>query len=62
MHHLINRIAHTTIFVNSIVVHCLEREIAQWIYQWIDPTTYRIMIGRSTMEQHLARNQYKLMA
>ena len=29
MHHPIHRIAHTTAFVTPVVVHWLEREIAQ---------------------------------
>ena len=31
MHHLTDRIVHTTVFVTPIVEHWLEREIAQWI-------------------------------
>ena len=32
MHHPIDRIVHTTAFVTPVVVHWLEREIAQWIH------------------------------
>ena len=31
MHHPTDRIAHTTVFVTPVVVHSLEREIAQWV-------------------------------
>ena len=48
MHHPTDRIAHTTAFVTPVVVHWLEREIAQWIHhEGIDPTTYRTMSERS---------------
>ena len=32
MHHPIDKIAHTTAFVNAVVVHWLEREIAHWVH------------------------------
>ena len=32
MHHLTDRIAHTTAFVTPVVEHWLEREIAQWVH------------------------------
>ena len=32
MHHLIDRIAHTTAFATPVVEHWLEREIAQWFH------------------------------
>ena len=32
MHHLTDRIAHTTAFVTLVVGHWLEREIAQWVH------------------------------
>ena len=31
MHHPTDRLAHTTTFVTPVVVHWLEREIAQWV-------------------------------
>ena len=37
MHHPIDRIVHTTAFVNPVVEHWLEREIAQWV----QPMKYR---------------------
>ena len=36
MHHPTDRIAHTTAFVIPVVVHWLEREIAQWIHPMKD--------------------------
>ena len=36
MHHPIDRIAHTTAFVTPVVVHWLEREIAQWVHPMKD--------------------------
>ena len=32
MHHLTDRITHTTAFVTPVVEHWLEREIAQWVH------------------------------
>ena len=32
MHHLTDRIAHTTVFVTPVVEHWLEWEIAQWVH------------------------------
>ena len=32
MHHPTDRTAHTTTFVIPVVVHWLEREMAQWIH------------------------------
>ena len=32
MHHLTDRISHTTAFVTPVVEHWLEREIAQWVH------------------------------
>ena len=31
MHHLTDRIPHTTAFVTPVVEHWLEREITQWV-------------------------------
>ena len=36
MHHLTDRIAHTTAFVTPVVEHWLEREIAQWVHPMKD--------------------------
>ena len=36
MHHPTDRIAHTTAFVTPVVVHWLEREIAQWVHPMKD--------------------------
>ena len=36
MHHPTDRIAHTTAFVTPVVVHWLEREIAQWVHPMND--------------------------
>ena len=36
MHHPTYRIAHTTAFVTPVVVHWLEREIAQWVHPMKD--------------------------
>ena len=36
MHHPTDRIAHTTTFVTPVVVHWLEREIAQWVHPMKD--------------------------
>ena len=36
MHHLIDRITHTTAFVTPVVEHWLEREIAQWVHSMKD--------------------------
>ena len=32
MHHLTDRITHTTAFVTPVVENWLEREIAQWVH------------------------------
>ena len=32
MHHLTDRITHTTAFITPVVEHWLEREIAQWFH------------------------------
>ena len=37
MHHPTDRIAHTTAFVNPVVEHWVEREIAQWVQRHIEP-------------------------
>ena len=36
MHHPTDRITHTTAFVTPVVVHWLEREIAQWVHPMKD--------------------------
>ena len=36
MHHPTDRIAHITAFVTPVVVHWLEREIAQWVHTMKD--------------------------
>ena len=36
MHHPTDKIAHTTVFVTPVVVHWLEREIAQWVHPMKD--------------------------
>ena len=36
MHHPTDRITHTTAFVKPVVVHWLEREIAQWVHPMKD--------------------------
>ena len=36
MHHPPQRIAYTTVFVTPVVVHWLEREIAQWVHPMKD--------------------------
>ena len=36
MHHPTDRITHTMAFVTPVVEHCLEREIAQWVYPMKD--------------------------
>ena len=36
MHHLTDRIAHTTAFVIPVVEHWLEREVAQWVHPMKD--------------------------
>ena len=36
MHHPQQRIAYTTVFVTPVVVHWLEREIAQWVHPMKD--------------------------
>ena len=36
MHHSTDRIAHTTAFITPVVVHWLEREIAQWVHPMKD--------------------------
>ena len=33
MHHLTDRITHTTAFVTPVMEHWLEREIAQWVHR-----------------------------
>ena len=37
MHHPTDRITHTTAFVTPVVVHWLEREIAQWVHPMKQP-------------------------
>ena len=49
MHHPIDRIAHTTVFVTPVVEHWLEREIAQWVHPMKD---------RSDDPSHHERTQY----
>ena len=39
MHHLTDRIAHTTAFVTPVMEHWLEWEIPQWVRQPITPWT-----------------------
>ena len=41
IHHRTDRIAHTTAFVTPVVVHWLEREIAQWVH----PMKGRSVVG-----------------
>ena len=36
MHHPTDRIAHTMVFVTSVVEHWLEREIAKWVHPMKD--------------------------
>ena len=36
MHHHTERIAHNTAFVTPVVMHWLEREIAQWVHPMKD--------------------------
>ena len=36
MHHLTDRIAHTTVFVTPVLEDCLEREIVQWVHPMKD--------------------------
>ena len=50
MHYPTYRIAHTTAFVRPVVEHWLEQEIAQWVPQWINETTYRTMSKCCTLE------------
>ena len=40
MHHPTDRIAHTTAFVTPVVEHWLEREIAQWVKNWVSTKSY----------------------
>ena len=52
MHHPTDRIIHTTAFVTPVVVHWLEREIAQWDHPMKDrsddPTHHeRTLLARS---------------
>ena len=61
MHHLIDRIVHTTAFVTPVVEHWLEREIAQWVHPMKDrsddPSNHERTL---TTELHLApKNAYK---
>ena len=51
MHHPTDRIAHTTTFVTTVVVHWLERKIAHWVHPMkINPTTHHTMSERSYHE------------
>ena len=57
MHHPTDRIAHTTAFVTPVVVHWLEREIAQWVhsmkYRSDDPSYHgRTLLPRSYISLH----------
>ena len=47
IHHPTGRITHTTAFVTPVVEHWLEREIAQWVHQRIDPMTHHTMSEQS---------------
>ena len=52
MHHLKDRIAHTTTFVTPVVEHWLERDIAQWVHPMKDRSHDPSNV--LTMELHLA--------
>ena len=51
MHNPIDRIVHTTAFVTPVVVHWLEREIAQWVHPMKDQSDDPLHHERTLLPQ-----------
>ena len=64
MHHLTDRITHTTPFVTPVVEHWLEREIAQWVHpikDRSDDPSHHDPANALTTELHLAPGNGEVM-